>query len=152
MFEQRGAADILRIIFKLIAAGLLVIIAWTDWRIKRIPNSCVLGVLASGIISIWIFSEISLMQRMTGCFCISIPLLVLACLIPGSIGGGDVKLLAAGGFLFGMRGIWNAFVMGIMSAGAYCIIVLFLKMAGRKSEIALGPFLCIGMVIEILKM
>ena len=86
------------------------------------------------------------MQRAAGMFVVSVPLLILACMVPGSIGGGDIKLMVAGGFLLGMSGVWNAFVTGIMCAGSYIVILLLMKKAGRKSEIALGPFLSIGII------
>ena len=91
------------------------------------------------------------MQRAAGMFVVSVPLLILACMVPGSIGGGDIKLMAAGGFLLGMSGVWNAFAKGIMCAGIYIVILLLMKKAGRKSEIALGPFLSIGIIVVLFK-
>lgn len=90
------------------------------------------------------------MQRASGFFVLSVPLLILACVLPGSIGGGDIKLMAAGGFLLGVTGILNAFVTGMLAAGCYVVVLLATKKATWKAEIALGPFLCFGMIIILL--
>ena len=131
---------------------MMALIAREDWRLKRILDEYVWGLLIARIVSVWIIPEISLIQRATGIIAVSVPLFVLACIVPGSIGGGDIKLMAAGGFLIGKAGIWNAFTVGIMGAGIYSLMMLLMKKAEWKSEIAMGPFLCIGIVFEILKM
>ena len=132
-------------------AYLMCMTAWKDWKEKRIPDRYILGIFISGIISMYLIPEILLIQRVGGLFSVSTLLFVLTCLVPGSIGGGDIKLMAAGGFLLGSLGVWNAFVTGIMSAGSYVLIMLIMKRMNRKTEIALGPFLCAGMMIQLLK-
>ena len=126
-------------------------ISWEDWKTKKIPDKYNLTLFTVGVIGIWILPEIHVMERIIGLFSISIPLLLVAGVVPGSIGGGDIKLMAAAGFLLGMHRIWNAFVTGVMCAGVYILLALFLKKVGRKSEIALGPFLCIGIISELWK-
>ncbi len=126
-------------------------IAWIDWRKRRIPNQYVVGILIAGIIGIWLFPEMPFGYRWSGFFALSVPLLMLACALPGSIGGGDIKLMAAAGVLLGITGIWNAFVTAIMSAGVYVCFLLFIKKAERKTEIALGAFICLGIALEFLK-
>ena len=130
---------------------LMSMTAWKDWKEKRIPDRYVLGIFTSGIISMYLIPEILLIQRVTGFFSVSTLLFVLTCIVPGSIGGGDIKLMASGGFLLGSAKIWNAFVAGIMSAGSYVLVMLILQKINRRTEIALGPFLSIGMIIELLK-
>lgn len=83
-------------------------------------------------------------------FLVSVPVLIIACMWSGSIGGGDIKFLTAGGLLLGMKGIWYAFVTGVMSAGIYVLILISARKAERQSEIALGTFLSIGMMIIFL--
>jgi len=126
------------------------VIAWKDWKTKRIPDRYIVYAFAIGIISLFFYPEIGLPERMKGMFAVSIPLLALAGLVPGSIGGGDIKLMAAGGFILGIARIWNAFVTGVMSAGAYVAVLLIARKAGRKTEIALGPFLSFGMIVQIM--
>ena len=110
-----------------------------------------LCVLLAGIAGMCLFPTISLTYRLSGFLAMSVPLLVLACVLPGSIGGGDIKLMAAGGVVLGIAGIWNAFVIAVMSAGVYVCFLLFTKKAERKTEIALGPFICMGIAVELIK-
>ena len=125
-------------------------IGYDDFKTRRIPDRLILVLLFLEIPAVWLISEISLMQRASGFFVLSVPLLILACVLPGSIGGGDIKLMAAGGFLLGVTGILNAFVTGMLAAGCYVVVLLATKKATWKAEIALGPFLCFGMIIILL--
>lgn len=131
----------------MIITGLLLKIAFTDWQTKRIPDMEILFVFLFGLSGIWIKPEIVVLQRIAGGAIISVPLLLLACIVRGSIGGGDIKLMAVGGFLLGIQGVWNAFCIGVFLSGFFVIGLLITKNADRKTEIALGPFLCIGIIL-----
>ena len=72
--------------------------------------------------------------------------LLIAGITTGGIGGGDVKLMAAGGCFLGAEKILASVVPAIFSAGAYCLYLLIVKRAGRNTIFSLGPFLCLGMV------
>lgn len=129
----------------------MAVIGWNDWENKRIPDKFILSVFITGIMSMCLVREITLIQRLTGLAVVSVPLFLMAVMIPGSIGGGDIKLMAASGFLLGSAAVWRAFIIGVMTAGIYVLILLAKKKADRKSEIALGPFLCIGILFELMK-
>ena len=109
------------------AGGLLVLTGWTDWKTKRIPNTYIIGIIAAGLGSMWLMQEVSLIQRIAGIFVVSVPLLIVAVLTHGGIGGGDIKLMAAGGFLLGTAKVWDAFQIGILCAGLYVLVLLFIK-------------------------
>lgn len=126
-------------------------IAWGDWKTKRIPDRKVYVLMILSLVSMRVIPQIDLSQRVFGLFVISIPLLFLTCIISGSIGGGDIKLMAAVGFLLGADNIWRAFVVGILAAGIYVSFLLITKKIDRKAEIALGPFLCLGMIWVLLR-
>lgn len=130
---------------------LLMKIAYTDFKTKTIRNEMPALLLAAGFLSIWIMPEILFRLRIAGLFIVSVPLLILAYFVPGSIGGGDIKLMAAGGFLLGVSGIWNAFETGIMICGLFVGIFLMSGRLDRNAEVALGPYLCLGMMVEWLK-
>lgn len=129
---------------------ILMMTAYVDGKTKKIPNELVIAAVAAGIASIPLFPAITLVQRGIGMLCISIPLLAVALLIPGGIGGGDIKLMAACGIFLGWEGTINAFVVAILAAGIYCIGMMLAGKMNRKSQVALGPFLCLGMVIVML--
>ena len=119
-------------------ATCLVWIAGQDARTHRISNRSVLA-----------FGALAAAYRCVGVFAVSVPLLLLAAWKPGAVGGGDVKLMAAGGSLFGANGIWQAFFTGILLAGIWTIVMLLCKKVKRKSSIPLGPFLSAGMLISL---
>lgn len=125
-------------------------IGYDDFKTKRISDKLIFMLLFMGIPAVWLNPGISLVQRVSGFFVLSVPLLILACVLPGSIGGGDIKLMAAGGFLLGLTGILNAFLIGVLAAGCYVVVLLATKSADRKTKIALGPFLSLGIGIILL--
>lgn len=131
---------------------ILMVTAYVDGKTKRIPNELIIAAVAAGAASIAVFPEITLGQRGIGILCISIPLLVIALLFPGGIGGGDIKLMAACGIFLGWEGMIQAFVAAIFAAGVYCIGMMLAGKMNRRSQIALGPFLCLGIVIAMLRM
>ena len=74
-------------------------------------------------------------------------MLILALLIPGAFGGGDIKLMATSGLFLGTASIVCAMFFGLLTGGAYGSIMLKSGKLGRKDQFAFGPFLIIGLVI-----
>ncbi len=147
---------------------LLAVISYTDIRRRQIPNWYCVCIAALAVISDAVFFcaeifgieispiaavpevfAVSLTERLIGALCISIPMLGTAVLVSGSFGGGDVKLMCAAGALLGWRRIlWSA-AAGILAAGVYALYLLIIKNTGRKAEFPLGPFLCLGIVLNM---
>lgn len=129
---------------------LMIQIAYTDYKTLRISNQlcALLGLL--GIFSIPVFPDIPLPDRLLGILTISLPLLIIALIIPGSFGGGDVKLMAAGGFFLGVSSIIQAFALAILTGGGYALFLLLIKKSGKHTSFAFGPFLCLGMILSFL--
>ena len=144
---------------------LLVVISYTDIRRRQIPNWCCVCIAAVVVISDAVFFtgrfdyvwsgigdevRMELMERLIGALCVSVPMLGIAVLVPGSFGGGDVKLMCAAGLLLGWRRILWSSAVGILAAGVYALYLLIIKNTGRKAEFPLGPFLCFGMAVNVL--
>lgn len=49
--------------------------------------------------------------------------------------------------MLGAAGIWKAFETGILVSGIYILFFMFMGKLRRNSEIALGPFLCLGILL-----
>lgn len=134
---------------KLLLSLILIQIGWIDYRTRRIPN-VMLGVFIFAVLlKGWIRAENVENAQILGIFAVSVPVLGIAMIFPGSFGGGDIKLLAAGGFLLGWKGILYAFGIGIYIAAIYSAIKLLRKELHRKTEIALGPALCAGIFLML---
>jgi len=94
--------------------------------------------------AVLVFPEVTLVQRLTGCVAVSLPMLALALLIPGGFGGGDIKLSFALGALLGWKGMATAIFLALLGAGTRCIWLLARKKAAPGDRIAFGPYLCAG--------
>lgn len=113
-----------------------------DCRKRVIPNSLCFLTAAAGLIS---FSPVQLLGPLA-----SLPLLIAALIQPECMGGGDIKLTAAAGFVLGFwRGFW-----GLALAVLYfCLIRLFHKISRRahdptgRTPLPFGPFLSIGFAV-----
>ena len=114
-----------------------------DCRKRVIPNSLCFLTAAAGLIS---FSPVQLLGPLA-----SLPLLIAALIQPECMGGGDIKLTAAAGFVLGFwRGFWGL-ALGLLLAVLYfCLIRLFHKISRRahdptgRTPLPFGPFLSIG--------
>lgn len=130
--------------------GILTVVAFIDWNTKIIYDRFHILIALLGIAAIWVFPEHDLTERLVGAVIVSIPMLLLALLIPGAFGGGDIKLMAASGWLLGWRAMLPAIFIGILSGGIYCIWMLARKKMTRKDRFAFGPFLAIGLAASFL--
>lgn len=114
-----------------------------DCRKRVIPNSLCLLTAAAGLIS---FSPVQLLVPLA-----SLPLLIAALIQPECMGGGDIKLTAAAGFVLGFwQGFWGL-ALGLLLAVLYfCITRLYHKIFRRphaltgRTPLPFGPFLSIG--------
>lgn len=128
---------------------LLIFVTCVDTDVQIIPPIFNILIFLLGIPAIWLFPEITILQRIVGIVAISIPLKLITLIIPGGFGGGDIKLMAAAGFLLGVKSIVAAFAIGLLLGGAYGIFSLVLKKKGRKEHFAFGPCLCVGIAVSI---
>ena len=135
----------------IVILGILLGISIIDFEVKIIPNQLNLLLLISGIWSGFVFQEVTFSSRFLGMFSVSVPMLILAALCSGGLGGGDIKLMAASGMLLGVRGNMLAACTGLLLGGIYGFFLLITKHAERKDCFALGPFLCIGIATVFLK-
>lgn len=139
----RAEGDLLRaglffaVLFALMAVALL------DWDTMEIPDRFHVLLLLCAVGYGVLFPEIAIPERVLGCLCVSIPMLLLALLIPGGFGGGDIKLMFAMGLLLGWKRTLLAAFLAILSGGVWCGVLLA-KGRGRNAQFPFGPFLCVG--------
>ncbi|MBR1886003.1 MAG: prepilin peptidase [Schwartzia sp.] len=72
------------------------------------------------------------------------PLLAIRMLSRGGLGGGDVKLAAAGGLWLGWQGALLALALAAWSGGLAAIFLLASGKKRRRDSVAFGPFLAFG--------
>ena len=100
--------------------------------------------LVCGAAAQFVFPGPGLASRLLGCVIVSLPMLLLALVVPGGFGGGDIKLMFGAGFFLGARLTVVAAFLGILLGGGFGALLLAAKKADRKTRFAFGPFLCIG--------
>lgn len=121
-------------------------IALLDFKTMEISDVASLLIALIGV-ALMIY-EGSYLSSLIGAVCVSVPFLVFA--LCGVMGYGDVKLMAAVGVLLGIKGVLFAAFTGIVIGCFAAIIMKFKKTHDWKSEIAFGPYLCIGSYLSML--
>ena len=137
------------VIYALLGSCLLTI-TMIDFDVQEIPDSLVIAIIPLAIASIFIFSEISILSRIIGFFCISLPMFILINIIEDAFGGGDIKLIAVCGFLLGWQNTLLGMFIAIMLGGLSAVLLLAMKKTERKSHIPFGPCICMGVFTALL--
>lgn len=75
--------------------------------------------------------------------------LFIAVVTKGAMGGGDIKLMAALGFLFGVSNTFVLMFFSFIIGGVFSLGLILLKFKKRKDYIAFGPFICLSSFITI---
>ncbi|MCL1879138.1 MAG: A24 family peptidase [Actinomycetia bacterium] len=138
---------ILRIALALLVLLVLAIVSYKDAKTSEIPDALSLALLVLGVVALIVVPEISLRDRMVGLVAVACPLLLVSLIRKGSIGGGDIKLMAAAGFLLGWQSVLLAAAVGILGAAAYAIALIVRKQAKGDHKFPFGPFLCVGIAV-----
>jgi leader peptidase (prepilin peptidase)/N-methyltransferase len=131
-------------------ASALIVIAFIDYAHRIIPNRIVIVMLAAGIVYVYFNPYITYRDAILGFFAASLPLLILAVLSNGGMGGGDIKLMAAAGVFLGWKLILLSLVFASIIGSFIGIILILLKIIKREDPIPFGPFLSAGIFISML--
>jgi len=134
----------------LAVAILLYAVALIDLGTQEIPNGLVLALIPFAIASVWAMPEVSLLSRGIGLLTASLPMFILALLIEGAFGFGDVKLMAVCGVLLGWQNTVLAFFIAVVTAGCYSLVIILRGAAKKGAKIAFGPHLFLGVYVALL--
>ncbi len=134
----------------MVVMSILAVVALVDWDTQEIWNRFWIALFICGCAAVFVFPQVSFLQRAIGAFAVSVPMLLLALAVPGGFGGGDIKLMFAAGWLLGWKAVLCAVFLAILLGGGYGISLLIRRRAGRKDAFAFGPFLCIGIAVALL--
>jgi len=132
----------------LIFSAVIVVIAMIDFDTMDIYDVFHFIILGLALINIIVLKS-NLVDHLMGAVVVSIPFYLIAYLTQG-LGGGDVKLMAAGGLLLGLKSIAVAALIGIILGGIAASFLLLFRKKEAKSMMPFGPFLCIGLYIAYL--
>lgn len=132
----------------LILTTILIIITMIDIDTMDIYDRFHIMILGLAITYLFI-TPVPMIEHVIGFFIISIPLYVIAYLT-GGIGGGDIKLMAVSGLLLGYKATLVAFFIAVVLGGIVAMGLLVTKQKERGSQMAFGPFLCLGIYFAYL--
>lgn len=126
---------------------LLAVIVYFDIREKRIPDVLTGSVFVCAVLQTILFEKLSMAEALAGAVLGGVLFFFLLLWKPGAFGGGDVKLSIANGMYLGVGAFIDSFVFAVFLAGICVLTGIMLQKIDRTSEIAFGPFLCIGALL-----
>ena len=129
--------------------GILLVVALIDQDTQMIYDRFHVMILALAVCAIWLFPEHGIGSRLLGAVVISVPMLVLALIIPGAFGGGDIKLMAVSGLFLGAAPTVCAMFIGLLTGGGYGAFMLFSGKLKKNDHFAFGPFLAVGLAVSV---
>ncbi len=140
------------LIVLLLSIAVLVILTTYDFRHTILPDKYTYSLIVLGSIFAFITSAtlVDFGWQLLGGITTALPIFALWFFSRGrAMGFGDVKLsIGIGIFLgvyMGISAIWYAFMIGAV----YGLVLVALRKAGAKSEVAFGPFLILGFLITL---
>lgn len=147
---------VIRLVVVLIALAIFAaasaVLTVTDAVIHRLPN-VIIGYTAAAISALVVVVVLvggpvhAAIRFFVAALACGTVLLVIALLMRGAIGGGDVKLAALVGGVSAWSS-WSAllltFVLAFVLAGLFAMTLVLIKRASKQSAIAFGPFLLAG--------
>lgn len=129
---------------------LLLIVAVMDYYTLEVRHRFILLFALLGILQHLLLGDPSLLSMGIGFFAASLPLLIISILTQGSIGGGDIKLLASCGLILGPVFILVGTFLAIILGGIYGIFLLIFHKKQKQDAIPFVPFLALGLGISYL--
>jgi len=132
--------------------ALLMLASLVDLHDRIIPNEVVVAGLALGTLLIFLapYADRSWKLALGGAALSFGLLLLLALLVPGGMGLGDVKLAAVIGLFLGLKWVGMGLIFAFVAGGLISGVLLLTRRVGRKAYIPFGPFLALGSVVAAL--
>ena len=139
-----------RVFEGLVLAAFLAVAAIVDYRTGFIFDWLTFPMAACALCFRLFDGDTGLIQLLGGLLAGGAPLLAIRILSHEGLGGGDVKLAAAGGLWLGWQHAFLALALASWIGGLAAIVLL---LSGKKrggDEVAFGPFLSLGIWISFL--
>lgn len=134
-----------------ILSMLLLIIGVIDYKTMEIPDTLN---LLGGIVGLFfvtyhlIFLTESLSSHILG-FLAGGGFFLLIAVLTNAMGGGDIKLMGVLGLWLGLKAIIIIAFLSFFISGIISLILILLKIKGRKDFIPFGPFISIAAFITL---
>ncbi len=144
----------LEFFFYAIIFSLLIVITLIDLQHMIIPDILIILILVISVIYkilLYILYSKSpdLLNSIGGLVLSSLLFILIIIVSKGGMGGGDVTLIGALGFILGIKRIFLTIFLSFILGAIISIFLLITKIKGRKDPIPFGPFIILGFFIVI---
>ena len=144
----------LTFIFYALVSSVLIAIAIIDLKEQIIPDSLVISIIVLTILykvlNYFLYNESSeILESVLGFLVAGGLFLAIAIFSRGGMGGGDVTLISALGFILGIKQILLVIFLSFLYGAIISIFLLSTKLKTRKDPIPFGPFIILGFFTTI---
>ena len=129
---------------------ILTLTAVLDYYTFEVRHRFILLIALLSVLQYCFVGTLSIREMSIGFFASSLPLLLISLFTHGSIGGGDIKLLASCGLVLGYANILLGTFLGIVLGGFYGILLITLGNKEKKDHLPFVPLLAIGLSLAYL--
>ncbi len=144
----------LKLLGYMIVMSCLIVVSWVDFEHQIIPDSMWIAIFVGGLFILLdtvikgMFSGEWLISRIIGLFAVSGLFFLIALLSGGrAMGGGDIKLMAACGFVLG----WKAVIVSLFAGAVFGMLFALGRKIFAKQKmlgvVPFGPFLSMGVAL-----
>ncbi|HAQ40886.1 MAG TPA: prepilin peptidase [Clostridiales bacterium] len=134
-------------VFYCMLASLLIVASTIDIKHMIIPDSVnIVGAIIGAMLLI--YERETVLDKIFGLLTGFILFAMIAA-FTGSMGGGDVKLMAVTGFIFGIKGVLFITLVSFIIGAFVSLILICLNLISRKSRIPFGPFISSAVLLYI---
>ncbi|TQL68307.1 leader peptidase (prepilin peptidase)/N-methyltransferase [Nocardioides albertanoniae] len=137
----------------------LVMLAYVDWRVQRLPKMPILAATTAGLVLagaewLWV-RETEVLRAVVGLALARSVFWLLWRLAPRAMGFGDVRLAAVVGLVLGRLG-WDALALGLWAGlvifGVWGVARALARgsRSAMREPLAYGPFMIVGMLVGVL--
>ena len=138
----------------MIMMSALIVVSWVDFEHQIIPDSMWIAIFVGGVFVVAdaliteTFTKEWIISKIIGLFAVS-GLFFLIALVTGgrAMGGGDIKLMAAVGFVLGWKAVIIALFMSALFGVLFSIGRKLVSKKEMKGVIPFGPFLAMASAI-----
>jgi leader peptidase (prepilin peptidase) / N-methyltransferase len=128
---------------------LLIIITFIDIEHKIIPDGLIIFGIALGMFFNILYFKTQFLGGLLGFLIGGSILLIIALVTGGSMGGGDIKLMAMIGLYLGLAGTRLTMFLSFIAGGVFAVILMIYKRVDRKYEMPFGPFICASALVAL---
>lgn len=142
-------------IFYALISSVLIVITFIDLKEMIIPDVLVLTILILSVLykmlNYFIYNiPFNIMESVLGLLLAGGLFLLIIVLSKGGMGGGDMTLIAALGFILGIKNILLNIFLSFLLGAIISIILLATKIKTKKDPIPFGPFIILAFYIVVL--